>query len=104
VELAFTLACRHNSNADARLHGRNSIFEQAFCSEGTIENSPAFQCRERFGEIESRRDGWKETPFSTVPAGLDGDKLKLKCLSCFSLRRCLWMWQTRLEKPGLCLV
>jgi hypothetical protein len=36
---------------------RVSIFEQAFCSEGTIENSPAFQCREWFGKFESRRDG-----------------------------------------------
>jgi hypothetical protein len=36
---------------------RISIFEQVFCSEGTSENSPAFQCRERFGKIESRRDG-----------------------------------------------
>jgi hypothetical protein len=32
-------------------------FEPVFCSEGTIENNPAFQCWERFGKIESRRDG-----------------------------------------------
>jgi hypothetical protein len=27
--------------------GRISIFEQPFGSEGTIENSPAFQCRDK---------------------------------------------------------
>jgi hypothetical protein len=40
-----------------RTRGRISIFEQAFGSEGTIENSPAFQCRERLENVESRRDG-----------------------------------------------
>jgi hypothetical protein len=30
-----------------------------FGSKGTIENSPAFQRREKFGKIESRRDDRK---------------------------------------------
>jgi hypothetical protein len=39
------------------VEGRTSIFEQAFGSGGTIENSPAFQCRDRLKNVESRRDG-----------------------------------------------
>jgi len=30
-----------------------SVFSPAFCSEGTIENSPAFQCRDGFSKISS---------------------------------------------------
>jgi hypothetical protein len=37
--------------------GRISVFEQLFGSEGTIENSPAFQCWDGSGNPESRRDG-----------------------------------------------
>jgi hypothetical protein len=32
--------------------GSGTIFEPVFCSEGTIENSPAFQCRD---SLEKRR-------------------------------------------------
>jgi hypothetical protein len=40
--------CKREFNPEIRnLIGRISIFKQPFGSEGTIENSPAFQCRDR---------------------------------------------------------
>jgi hypothetical protein len=50
--------------------GRISIFKQPFGSEGTIENSPAFQCRDRLGKSRVPQGRLKRSVFSGVPAGL----------------------------------
>ena len=50
--------------------GRISIFKQPFGSEGTIENSPAFQCRDRLGKSRVPQGRLKRNVFSGVPAGL----------------------------------
>jgi hypothetical protein len=47
--------------------GRISIFKQAFGSEGTIENSPAFQCRDRLEKRRVPQGRLKRNAFSNVP-------------------------------------
>jgi hypothetical protein len=44
--------------------GRISIFKQPFGSEGTIETSPAFQCRDRLGKPRVPQGRLKEPVFA----------------------------------------
>jgi hypothetical protein len=48
---------------------RISIFEPVFCSEGTIENSPAFQCRDRLEERRVPQGRLKRNAIFSRPCG-----------------------------------
>jgi hypothetical protein len=63
------VSCQQKSACQDRA-GRISIFEQAFGSGGTIENSPAFQCRDRLEKRRVPQGRLKKNAFSGVLAGL----------------------------------